>query len=112
MSNESRKRRAVNIQLDREAQDLVIDWQDGTTSRFDLTELRRSCPCANCQEARAQAAAPTGISMLQGESATATAAARSVERVGRYAVRITWADGHDYGMYTFASLRAREGGTG
>jgi DUF971 family protein len=107
MNSEKKRRRAANIQLDRETQALIIEWQDGSSSRFSLEELRSSCPCANCKEARAQASAPTGISMLQGDAATATSQVRGIERAGRYALRITWADGHDYGIYTFESLRAR-----
>ena len=100
--------RAARVELDQEAGELVIGWRDGHTSRLPLRDLRRACPCANCKDARQKAAGRGLINLLQGEAATATAAATAVERVGRYGVRITWADGHDYGIYTLESLRARD----
>ena len=108
MNDQKKKRRAASMELDPDAAELVIGWQDGHTSRFALAELRRACPCANCREAREKAASGTGINMLEGEAATATAAVRKLERVGRYALRITWADGHDYGIYTLDALRASD----
>jgi DUF971 family protein len=31
---------------------------------------------------------------------------RSIELVGLYALRPTWADGHDFGLFSFDRLRA------
>ena len=107
MSQAKKHRRAASITVDQDARELVVGWKDGSVSRYALEELRRTCPCANCKEAR-QKAASHSINLLQGEAPTATAEVRSVERVGRYGLRITWADGHDYGIYTFESLRDRE----
>lgn len=109
MNTERKKRRPSSIQLDRENKELIITWQDGYTGRYDLAELRRTCPCANCKEAREKAAnAPASLNLLQDEAATATAQVNEIERVGRYGIRIKWADGHDYGIYTFQALRARD----
>ena len=43
--------------------------------------------------------------LLQGAASTATAVADGFVRVGRYGLRIVWADGHDTGIYTFDLLR-------
>ena len=60
-----------------------------------------------CREARrASEPAATGeLPVLAGEAETATAQALKFDYVGRYGLRITWADGHDTGIYTFETLR-------
>ena len=100
-----RKTRPTAITLTGEH--LEIAWSDGTGSRAPLSELRRSCPCAMCREARRESgpSASGDLPVLAGEAETATAEARKFEHVGRYGIRITWADGHDTGIYTFETLR-------
>ena len=100
-----RKTRPTAITLTGEQ--LEIAWSDGTSSRALLGELRRSCPCAMCREARrASEPSATGeLPVLAGEAETATAQALKFDYVGRYGLRITWADGHDTGIYTFETLR-------
>ena len=109
--DEKKKRRPARIELNSEARELIIEWKDGRESRFSLVELRRTCPCANCCEKRQEVAA-AGLALLDGEAATATAEARKFERVGRYGIRITWADGHNYGIYSFEALRAQDEAAG
>ncbi|MXY84151.1 MAG: DUF971 domain-containing protein [Gemmatimonadetes bacterium] len=41
---------------------------------------------------------------------SATAEVRGVSYVGRYGIRIEWADGHDHGIYTFEFFRALDAG--
>ena len=36
--------------------------------------------------------------------------ARGVSYVGRYGIRIEWANGHDHGIYTFEFFRALDAG--
>jgi ATP-binding protein involved in chromosome partitioning len=104
-----KKKRPAKIELDHEKGDLVIVWKDGDESRFALAELRRNCPCAVCRDLRARNDVETGeLKLLDGEAATATAAARDFVYVGRYGIRITWADGHDTGIYTFEALRQQD----
>ena len=112
MNSDRKKRRPASIELDKAAGELAIAWRDGHISRFDLAELRGLCPCANCQEQRQKAAQanPGQLVLLDGDAATATAEVRSIERVGHYAIRITWADGHDHGMYMFEKLRELDEG--
>lgn len=109
MNSDKKKSRPARIELDEQAGQLVIGWKDGRCSRFSLTRLRRLCPCAKCREQRQQAAAAAGqLVMLEGEAARATAVVRHIDRVGHYAIRITWTDGHDYGIYPFAMLSEME----
>ncbi|HIM57315.1 MAG TPA: DUF971 domain-containing protein [Candidatus Latescibacteria bacterium] len=95
--------------------ELAIQWMDGEHSRFSLADLRGSCPCAVCCQARGQSEQemqlPGGeLPVLTGGAATATASAREFIYVGRYGIRIEWADGHNTGIYTFESLRIQADG--
>lgn len=112
MNSARKKRRVARIELDRAAGELVVAWKDGHISRLGLAELRSLCPCANCQEQRQKAAQvdPGQLVMLDRDAATATAEVRKIDRVGHYAIRITWADGHDHGMYMFEKLRELDEG--
>ena len=102
---DKKRRRPSGIEL--AATELVIQWVDGSESRIPLAALRGSCPCATCRQVRDQKATgpADGLSLLRGEAATATAEARDFDYVGRYGIRINWADGHNTGIYTFESLR-------
>lgn len=84
---------------------LVIVWSDGHESYFSLEKLRRDCPCANC----------SGEPDLFGKLAIgpppvytgASFKVRELEAMGNYALLPKWADGHDWGIWTFERLRAR-----
>ncbi|MEE2657791.1 MAG: DUF971 domain-containing protein [Candidatus Latescibacterota bacterium] len=107
---ERKKQRPSRIFLEPEI--LVISWQDGDESRLPLRELRRECPCAMCRQSRGEPGLdveplrPGQLHVLTDEQAVATAEAAGFEPVGRYGLRIRWADGHDTGIHTFESLRA------
>jgi DUF971 family protein len=112
---ERQKKRPAAIEL--AETELVVKWRDGLESRYVLEELRRQCPCASCRALReepgvqAPTTAPGELSMIDPMAATATAEAGSFDRVGRYGIRINWADGHNYGIYTFEALRQRTEGS-
>jgi len=105
-----KKKRPANIELNSDTGELIVQWRDGHESRFSLVELRRNCPCASCRKKHQAAASadPGELVLLDDEAATATSQARRFDPVGRYGIRITWADGHDYGIYSFESLRTRD----
>ena len=106
---EKQKKRPQCIELDSVAGRLYILWRDGHKSAFALDELRRNCPCAVCRESRvAETLRDDQQSVLSGEMANATSSARGYEGVGRYGIRINWADGHNHGIYSFAALRERD----
>lgn len=78
---------------------LGIDWTDGRVSRWRLSHLRRHCPCAGCVDEW------TREVRLDPKSVDDDLLATRVESVGRYALRVRFADGHDTGLYTYALLR-------
>jgi DUF971 family protein len=106
-----KKNRPTRIDIDAAAAELVIVWKDGSESRSNLVDLRKNCPCATCRELRQQeepAADSLELNLLSDTAITATAQAQSFDYVGRYGIRINWADGHNYGIYTFASFRQED----
>ena len=105
-----KRNRAQRVDLDSRHGELVVLWKGGEERRYDLADLRRACPCAVCRALRSQADAGTGLNLLDDAAATATAEATHCDPVGRYGIRITWADGHDTGIYTFDTLRDLDSG--
>ena len=103
----------VRLSLKRDEK-LEIDWEDGRRSVYPVVYLRSRCPCAQCKitrEARPEAGAggaggkkSVRLSVLPGNSA-APLSASGAERVGNYALRIDWSDGHGSGIYSFQYLR-------
>ena len=105
---ERRRRRPARIDLGEEA--LTIRWQDGRESRYELQALRLQCPCAICRQKRGephgpQLAAAGELPIVAVSELTPTSEARGFDPVGRYGIRIHWADGHEDGIYTFEMLR-------
>jgi DUF971 family protein len=87
----------VAVELDRAAA-LTIEWADGARHRYDLTDLRRNCPCAECRGQREQGRTPGG-----GNDRSARAV--SAELVGGWGLSIAWEDGHSTGIYAWSILR-------
>jgi DUF971 family protein len=92
---------------------LLIEWEDGTSSVYSITYLRSMCPCALCKVTRSgqdphQLLQPQkkGLSLhiLPGNYSGALVV-RSAEMVGTYALKLTFSDDHDTGIYSFQYLR-------
>ena len=86
----------------REGEHLVIEWSDGVVGRLGWKMLRDACPCAGCREDHQKPADPFRI--LKPAELVPLAAV-TMPRVGRYAYKIVWSDGHDSGIYTLHLLR-------
>jgi DUF971 family protein len=78
--------------------DLVIDWDNGRTSRYSPARLRAMCPCATCSESRAQ----PSDEMTANRFSDVTF--RKITPVGNYAYQIAFSDRHDTGIYTLEYL--------
>jgi DUF971 family protein len=59
-----------------------IEWDDGHRTHYNFQWLRDACPCATCTEEP-----------------------KEVKPVGRYALNISWNDGHSSGIYSWDYLR-------
>ena len=86
----------VDVLWDRGRNELRIMWDDGASSELDIAYLRRWCPCAACQGHSGRVAFLAAVADTQ---------AREIEEVGAYALRITFADGHDSGIFSWTWLR-------
>jgi len=77
---------------------LSIHWKDGRQCSYDLLSLRKQCPCAMCRGGHESNSVRTtdGITQIK---------LISWKKIGRYAIGISWSDGHDLGIYTYDALR-------
>jgi DUF971 family protein len=82
---------------------LAIAWADGSESVFDVRELRLRCGCARCVDEW------SGEGLLDPDSIPEDVHPLSITPVGRYAIQISWSDGHDTGLYPFRRLRELTG---
>lgn len=78
---------------------LVMVWDDGHRSRHAFRMLRERCPCALCVDEW------TGEQRLDPSRVPDGIHPKEIGRVGAYALKFTWSDGHLTGIYTFKFLR-------
>jgi ATP-binding protein involved in chromosome partitioning len=81
------------------ANDLMVEWRDGSVTRYPFVALRDACPCAGCVEEL------TGRKTLDPKTIKPDIHIRTCEYIGNYAIRIDWSDGHNTGIYSFRFLR-------
>ena len=91
----------TDIEMDTQGKRMRFVWADGRRSDFDWEYLRWRCPCATCSG--------EGEFAVELQSRTSFSAEElqmvDLELVGRYAVKPTWGNGHDTGLFTFRNLR-------
>ncbi len=85
----------IEVRRFSEEQRLQIKWNDGHVSDYAFDYLRGWCPCAACQghsgERRFVRVKETDLT--------------TIGVVGKYALGLTWSDGHDTGIYSYSYLR-------
>jgi len=87
-----------SIKLSRDGK-LMIEWPDGHSGNFAAYDLRVSCPCAMCVDE------DTGTRTLDPKKVPLDIKIAGFEKVGRYAVGITFSDGHNTGIFKFDRLK-------
>jgi DUF971 family protein len=82
---------------------LLLAWDDGHSGASSLRTLRDSCPCAGCQGETVllKTYAPMETPEMPGKYKLVGA-----NQVGSYALALSWADGHQTGIYTWQNLRS------
>ena len=80
--------------------DLLIVWDDNRQDLLELKMLRKVCPCATCLAER-EKQNKMYIPIFTENQLTV----RSINQVGKYAIQITWNDGHSTGIYEYPFLR-------
>lgn len=86
----------VEVHLRERERVLELTWDDGHVSPYPLDYLRGWCTCATCQghfRSELRFIEAPNLRLLD------------VQSVGNYAMRLSWSDGHDTGIYTFDYLR-------
>lgn len=78
---------------------LLVEWRDGAEHRLPLVALRAECGCARCVDEM------TGRRMITLGDISPDVVIDNLQLVGNYAVKITWSDGHNTGLYTWELLR-------
>ena len=81
---------------------LTIQWKDALQSELSYRLLREKCPCAYCNATRS---GKDPFNILPTSDFFEKLRLTDIQRVGRYAVRLVWSDGHRTGIYTFEFLR-------
>lgn len=77
---------------------LLLEWPDGGRHRIPFRVLRQLCPCANCVSEL------TGERLLDPETIPENIEPTELDYVGSYALKITWNDSHDTGLFTWEYL--------
>jgi len=86
-----------------------IEWNDGHASHYNFVYLRDACPCAMCEDERGKAGRRPGDPIAAAPGALLifkpNAKPLSAEGVGKYAIKFSWNDNHDLGLYSWKFLR-------
>lgn len=86
---------------------LVIEWDNGHQGQYPLAALRAACPCAVCRQKEDKELHAVFVNSLElSHQPQVSVGVRSIEKVGNYAVRLIWEDGHAYGIYSWDYLYA------
>ena len=88
---------------------VAVEWSDAHRSLYPYDYLREKCPCATCTDAHGTGSRPTarpaGTSTSVLPMYQEALKPLKAEAIGRYALGITWSDGHATGIYSFDYLR-------
>jgi DUF971 family protein len=79
---------------------LEVTWEDGSSTLWELEDLRRRCPCAACRTERDR-----GRPVWPLATSPRPLRITDAEIVGAWGLGITWNDGHRTGIYSWALLR-------
>lgn len=78
--------------------EMSMSWNNGGQYVVPYVEIRYYCPCAGCVDEH------TGERTIQKSSINPDLRATDVQLIGRYAIQISWSDGHNTGMYHYDRL--------
>lgn len=98
-----KKFKPKSIDVSNSEQTLTVAWADGHTSEFPLFGLRKNCPCVECRGGHDQ------MGRFEPELFNVTPTREykitNAVTVGNHALKISWNDGHNTGMYRWKLLR-------
>jgi len=83
---------------------ISLEWDDGHMGTTSLKTLRDFCPCAGCKGETVlfqTYVPPPADTQTPGRYIL-----NGAEAIGNYAMRFSWGDGHQEGIYTWEHLRS------
>jgi DUF971 family protein len=93
--------RPTRIVREADQRQVRVVWADGRECVYGWEYLRRSCPCAFCHgEWGAPGYLDANPTLTEPQTSLT-----GMAHVGRYAISLTWGDGHETGIFTFRYLR-------
>ncbi|MCH9033243.1 MAG: DUF971 domain-containing protein [Planctomycetes bacterium] len=88
----------TDIKLKRAEGILEVTWRDETPRRHPVRQLRCECACAGCIDER------SGVRTLDVDAVPDDIGITNMALVGNYAVKFSFSDGHDTGLYSWDRL--------
>lgn len=83
--------------------ELAMTWNDGHDSSFSMSTLRDGCPCAGCKGETVLFR--TYVPPDPTRDTPGRYVLKGIETIGGYALKFSWGDGHETGIYTWEHLR-------
>ena len=90
----------IDIKLIRAERLLEVAWCDESPRQYGVRQLRCACACAGCVDER------TGVRTLDVDGVPTDIGIDHMELVGNYAIKFSFSDGHDTGIYSWDKLYA------
>lgn len=78
---------------------LGFEWSDESRGACDIRTLRLACPCALCVDEH------TGEKILDDSTVPFDIKLEHIQSIGRYAVSLSFSDGHRLGIYPYDKLK-------
>lgn len=87
---------------------IQITWNDNLLTIIYLKYLRDECPCAGCkgETILLKTYRPPKLTVITPDMYII----KDIEVVGEYAIKVSWKDGHDTGIYSWDYLKELEHG--
>lgn len=82
----------------REQRVFELEWSAAPMVRVAFRDLRLLCPCAGCVDEF------TGERIVNPAMVPEDVAPTGMRYSGNYALKVTWSDGHDTGIYSWEYL--------
>ncbi|MFO0883750.1 MAG: DUF971 domain-containing protein [Pirellulales bacterium] len=89
----------ISLENDKANFQLRITWRDSQEFVLPNKRVREACGCARCVDEM------TGRPLLDPATVPEKISIEGMKLVGAYAVKISWSDGHDTGLFTWERLR-------
>lgn len=78
---------------------LGFEWNDGSRGTCCVRTLRLACPCALCVNEH------TGEKILDDSTVPGDIKLERIQSIGRYAVGLSFSDGHRSGIYPYDKMK-------